>query len=197
MPLPRPLEPAAGPSNSDRLIHDPFTDTEVLVDPFRNVLVFASSSVGLETRPRSSQRGMRQPSSRFSSDHVDRCLQESEVMAFGHSRQASGALHAGEDRGNCETKRSATGSKRPRQVERRTENGIDGVVLVSGDEMVVMQMQGPINSARDTTTTNGSTSSLQAARRPACQDQRTPPKQRSGHVFSTDKPWPELLHGGA
>lgn len=71
MALPRPLEPAAGPSNSDRLIHDPFTDTEVLVDPFRNVLVFASSSVGLES-------------------------------------QASGALHAGEDRGN--------------------ENGIDGVV---------------------------------------------------------------------
>ncbi|CRK32523.1 hypothetical protein BN1708_005783 [Verticillium longisporum] len=31
MPLPRPLEPAAGPSNSNRLIHDPFTDTEILV----------------------------------------------------------------------------------------------------------------------------------------------------------------------
>lgn len=43
-----PVEPAARTSNGDRLVHDPFADAEILVNPFSNFLVFASDLVSFE-----------------------------------------------------------------------------------------------------------------------------------------------------
>ena len=44
----RALEEAAGAGECNRRIHHPFTNTEVLVDPFGNLLVLASNFFGLE-----------------------------------------------------------------------------------------------------------------------------------------------------
>ncbi len=46
-----PLEPSARPGNGDRLVHHPLADAEVLVDPFRHLLVVTSYLVGFETGP--------------------------------------------------------------------------------------------------------------------------------------------------
>lgn len=51
------FEPTAGAGDSDRLIHHPLADTEILLDPFRHVLVFAGSSIRLETGSDDSQIG--------------------------------------------------------------------------------------------------------------------------------------------
>jgi len=50
--LPRPLEPAARPGDGDRLIHNPFANTQVLVNPSRNLFVAARYGVSLESKTR-------------------------------------------------------------------------------------------------------------------------------------------------
>lgn len=49
--LPCPLEPAAGAGQRHGLIHHPFTDTQVLVDPLVHLLVVAGNLVCLDTGP--------------------------------------------------------------------------------------------------------------------------------------------------
>lgn len=57
-----PLEPARGAQDGDGLVHDPFTDTEVVLDPLLDVLV-VGELVGVEagavTVPRRPQKGAR------------------------------------------------------------------------------------------------------------------------------------------
>jgi hypothetical protein len=50
MPSSRPLEEAARTGDGHRLVHDPFADTEVLVDPLGSFLVVAGDSIGLESQ---------------------------------------------------------------------------------------------------------------------------------------------------
>lgn len=50
--LPGALEPAAGAGDGDGLVHDPFAQAEVLVDPFGHLLVVAGDFVGFEAAGR-------------------------------------------------------------------------------------------------------------------------------------------------
>lgn len=43
-----PLEEATAPGDGDRLVHDPFADAEVFVEPAADVLVVARDALGLE-----------------------------------------------------------------------------------------------------------------------------------------------------
>lgn len=49
--LPSPLEPAAGAGQRHGLVHHPFTDAQVLVDPLVHLLVVAGDLVCLDTGP--------------------------------------------------------------------------------------------------------------------------------------------------
>lgn len=51
------LKVAAGSGDGNGLVHDPFADTEVLVDPSSEVLVFTGNFVPLETGSRRSRNG--------------------------------------------------------------------------------------------------------------------------------------------
>lgn len=58
------LEKAARTCNSDRLVHHPLANPEVLVNPFGNVLVLAGNLVRFETGSGNSQNG-------FESDELE------------------------------------------------------------------------------------------------------------------------------